>query len=99
MASSPYDLHPLSKFLRSRIATDPKTATMTCMAAGGGKWFISDEDYPEFYRLLHDYLFVKKNAPRAFVEHGAWRLEFSAARSAGDEVTAQVRISRRKETR
>jgi len=68
MASSPYDLHPLSKFLRSRIATDPKTATMTCMAAGGGKWFISDEDYPEFYRLLHDYLFVKKNAPRAFVE-------------------------------
>jgi len=68
MASSPYDLHPLSKFLRARIATDPKTATMTSMAVGGGKWFVSDEDYPEFYRLLHDYLFVKKNAPRAFVE-------------------------------
>ena len=66
--TSPYDQHPLSKFLRARIATDPKTATMTCMAAGGGKWFITDQDYPEFIRLLHDYLFIKKNAPRAFVE-------------------------------
>jgi len=38
------------------------------MAAGGGKWFVTDTDYPEFIRLLHDYIFVKKNAPRAFVE-------------------------------
>jgi methionyl-tRNA formyltransferase len=37
--------------------------------------------------------------PRAFLEHGDWRLEFSDARPAGDDVLAQVRIVRRKETR
>lgn len=65
---SSYDQHPLSKFLRARVATDSKTATMTCMAPGGGKWMVPDQDYPEFIRLMHDYLFIKKNAPRAFVE-------------------------------
>ena len=60
--------HPLLRFLSDRVATDPKTASMTCMAPGGGKWLVTDEDYPEFLKLMHDYLFVKKFAPRAFVE-------------------------------
>jgi len=67
MATSKLD-HPLTKFLNARITTDSKCATMTCMAAGGGKWFIADEHYPEFIRLMHDYLFIKKFAPRSFVE-------------------------------
>ena len=40
---------------------------MTGMGAGG-KWLISDDDYPKFLDHLHDYLFVKRGRPQAFVE-------------------------------
>ena len=33
-----------------------------------GKWLISDDDYPRFLDLMHDYLFVKKGRTMAFVE-------------------------------
>jgi len=33
-----------------------------------GKWLISDEDYPRFLDLYHDYLFVKKNRSLNLVE-------------------------------
>jgi methionyl-tRNA formyltransferase len=64
---------------------------------------------PEQSRLPEDgtpeaiYDFVRMldadSYPRAFLEHGDWRIEFSDAQPAGDDVVAQVRISRRKETR
>lgn len=66
-----YDRHELSKFLQDRKAMqgDGKIATMTNMdKARGGKWVISDVDYPKFMDLLNDYLFVKRGRPIAFVE-------------------------------
>ena len=65
---SSYDGHPLSRFLSARRAEDSKTASMTSLGTIKGKWFIADADYPEFLKLLNDYLFVKKFSPRGFVE-------------------------------
>jgi hypothetical protein len=33
-----------------------------------GKWIVTDADYPKFLDLMHDYLFVKRGRPMAFVE-------------------------------
>ena len=41
---------------------------MTGMGEKKGKWLISDDDYPRFLDLMHDYLFVKKGRTMAFVE-------------------------------
>jgi len=41
---------------------------MTSMGTIKGKWLIADADYPRFLDLMHDYLFVKGNTPRGFVE-------------------------------
>lgn len=70
MAASAYDQHELSRFLRSgsRMTSDSKAATMTSMGTIKGKWLIADADYPRFLDLMHDYLFVKGNTPRGFVE-------------------------------
>ena len=68
MAGLAFDSHELSKFLRAHTATESKTATMTGMGTIKGKWYIGDTDYPRFLDLLHDYLFVKKRTPQAFVE-------------------------------
>ena len=70
MAASAYDQHELSRFLRApgRITSDSKAASMTSMGIIKGKWLIADADYPRFLDLMHDYLFVKGNTPRAFVE-------------------------------
>ena len=64
----PYDSHELSHFIQNHRATDPKTASMTGMGEKKGKWLISDDDYPRFLDLMHDYLFVKKGRTMAFVE-------------------------------
>ena len=40
---------------------------MTSMGRGG-KWLISDADYPKFLDLYNDYLFIKKGGTMAFVE-------------------------------
>jgi hypothetical protein len=69
MTTPLYDRHELSKFLSARIAlpSEGKVATMTSMGRGG-KWIISDADYPKFLDLLNDYLFVKRGRAMAFVE-------------------------------
>jgi P4 family phage/plasmid primase-like protien len=41
---------------------------MTGMGNMKGMWHISDEKYPQFLDLLHDYLFVKRGRPQNFVE-------------------------------
>jgi P4 family phage/plasmid primase-like protien len=68
MANTTYQRHELSRFLDQRRVTDGKTASMTGMPPRGGKWLIPDEDYPKFYDLLYDYLFIKKATALGFVE-------------------------------
>jgi P4 family phage/plasmid primase-like protien len=65
-----YSEHELSRFLANHraMATDGSLATMTSMGVNKGKWKISDEDYPQFLDLLHDYLFVKHGCCMNFVE-------------------------------
>ncbi len=41
---------------------------MTSMGEKKGKWLIPDSDYPQFIKLLHDYLFVKRGRPMGFIE-------------------------------
>lgn len=69
MTTPLYDRHELSKFLATRHAapTEGRVATMTSMGRGG-KWIITDADYPKFFDLLNDYLFVRRGRAMAFVE-------------------------------
>ena len=69
MTTPLFDRHELSRFLNERRAekSEGSTATMTSMGRGG-KWVISDGDYPKFLDLMNDYLFVKRGRPMAFVE-------------------------------
>jgi len=69
MTTHLYDRHELSKFMEARRAdkTEGKTATMTSMGRGG-KWIVTDTDYPKLLDLMNDYLFVKRGTPMAFVE-------------------------------
>jgi P4 family phage/plasmid primase-like protien len=63
-----FDQHELSRFLSQRRTKVGQTASMTGMGSLKGKWLITDADYPRFYELLHDYLFVKRGRPMGFVE-------------------------------
>lgn len=58
----------LEQFLHARKTYQSSAATMTAMGENRGKWIISDEDYPKFFDLLHDYLFVNRGRPQALVE-------------------------------
>jgi hypothetical protein len=63
--------HELAGFLSSHAV--PKTARdipvcFTGLGAIKGRWTVSDEEYPKFLDLLHDYLFVKKNGTINLVE-------------------------------
>jgi len=58
--------HELRKFLAEHATSNSSQATMGGMK--GGKWFIPDSEYPRFFDLLHDYLFVKKFVPQNLVE-------------------------------
>ena len=60
--------HELSRFLEQNKTHDSTNTTMTGMGNTLGKWKISDEKYPMFLDLLHDYLFVKRGTPQNFVE-------------------------------
>ncbi len=59
--------HPLRKFMEERYCADGREASMTGMSKDlTGKWLVSDEDYPRFLDLLHDYHFHNNgNRPRA----------------------------------
>jgi phage/plasmid-associated DNA primase len=63
-----FQKHELSRFLSQRVTSQGQAATMTGMGVQKGKWLISDADYPRFYELLNDYLFVKRGRPMGFVE-------------------------------
>lgn len=41
---------------------------MTGMGANKGNWVVSDEDYPQFMDLMHEWLFIKDLRPNNFVE-------------------------------
>ena len=64
--------HELSQFLTARKTSESSMATMTAMGAGlgglGGKWIISDEEYPKFLDLLHHYLVVNRGRCMNLVE-------------------------------
>ena len=68
MSHHVFEQHELSRFLAQRRSKLGQTATMTGMGALKGKWFVTDTDYPRFYELMHDYLFVKRGRPMGFVE-------------------------------
>ena len=63
-----FETHPLAGFLQKHVTKDARGASMTSMGEKKGKWLIPDEDYPQFIRLMHDYLFVKRGRPMGFVE-------------------------------
>jgi P4 family phage/plasmid primase-like protien len=59
--------HPLGKFLElRRCGTDE--ATLTGMETKKGKFKVTDEEYPKFLDMLHDYLFVKSFSPMNLIE-------------------------------
>lgn len=68
MTTAAFETHELARFLAQRQTSDSRAATMTGMGSKTGKWIISDDDYPRFLDLMHDYLFVKRGRPMAFVE-------------------------------
>jgi phage/plasmid-associated DNA primase len=68
MSTHAFDQHELSRFLSQRRSKIGQTATMTGMGTLKGKWAVTDADYPRFYELMHDYLFVKRGRPMGFVE-------------------------------
>jgi P4 family phage/plasmid primase-like protien len=61
-------LHPLNDFLNKHITKNSKEASLTGMGDKTGRWLIPNEDYPKFYDLLHDYLFLKNFNPLNLVE-------------------------------
>ena len=68
MSDHLFHQHELSRFLEQNKTYDSTNTTMTGMGTTLGKWKISDEKYPMFLDLLHDYLFVKRGTPQNFVE-------------------------------
>jgi P4 family phage/plasmid primase-like protien len=58
----------LEQFLAARKTSQSSMATMTAMGETRGKWIISDEDYPKFIDLLHEYLFVNRGRCMNLVE-------------------------------
>lgn len=65
---SAFDSHPLSKFLADRRIESSSQASLTGMGEYKCKCSISEEEYPEFLDLMHNYLFVQKKRPMNFVE-------------------------------
>ena len=59
--------HPLADFLAKRSNCKQNEASVAGMS-GGGRWLVTDDDYPEFLDLMHDYLFVKGNRSVNLVE-------------------------------
>lgn len=69
MATLTYSENPLMSFLRSHDTTKDKShCSVTGMGHIKGKWVVSDEDYPQFLDILHNYLFIQKQRPNNLVE-------------------------------
>ena len=67
MAADPFLDSDLHKFLHDNKARAGGEMSMTAIDPGG-KWFVPDNKYEHFFDLLHEWLFVKKGAPRTLVE-------------------------------
>jgi hypothetical protein len=59
---------PFGLFLDSRRVIEKGDVSFTGMGTIKGKFFIKDEEYPEFLDLLHDYLFEQNKRPLNLVE-------------------------------
>jgi P4 family phage/plasmid primase-like protien len=55
-------------FLDSRRVTEKGDVAFTGMGTMKGKFFVKDDDYPQFLDLLHDYLFDKQKRPLNLIE-------------------------------
>jgi P4 family phage/plasmid primase-like protien len=63
--------HDLGTFLDEHKVSGKKDVTLTGMGDSNslkGRWSIPDSEYKKFLDLLHDYLWVKGNAPMNFIE-------------------------------
>lgn len=64
-----FNSHPLKKFLDDHRGANGRDASVTSMGTEWkGSCQISDEEYPNFLNLYHDYLFVKNGRPLSLVE-------------------------------
>jgi len=68
MSTTKFYDHDLSRFLEGHRTSDGTLTTMSGMGDIKGKWKISDEEYPAFLDLLHDYLFETRGRCLNLVE-------------------------------
>lgn len=67
--SSNFNDFPITSFLRNHVTDKEKhNCSVTGMGQLKGKWAVSDEEYPHFLDMLHDYLFNRKQRPINLVE-------------------------------
>ena len=59
---------PLASFLRTHQVERGAPSCVTGMGTIKGRWMISNEDYPTFLDMLHQYLFVQNRRPLNLVE-------------------------------
>ena len=59
---------PFGLFIDSRRVTEKGDVSFTGMGTVKGKFFVKDDDYPEFLDLLHAYLFEHHKRPLNLVE-------------------------------
>lgn len=58
----------LAKYIDAHRTADPRAAAFTGLSAMKGKFAVSDDDYPAFLDLLHEYLFIQKRRALNLVE-------------------------------
>ena len=58
----------VGSFLKSREVGRGKACSVTGMGLTTGRWMVTDEDYPDFMNLLHEYLFINGRRPNNLVE-------------------------------
>jgi len=65
-----YHAHQLHNFLNDHKCGQGQSqeASLCGMGALKGRWLIKDDDYPEYFDLLSDYLFAQKGRPLNLVE-------------------------------
>ena len=58
----------LRQFLEDRRITGADRRPASITGQQGGKYFITDDDYPKFFDLTYEYLFVEKGRPMNLIE-------------------------------
>jgi P4 family phage/plasmid primase-like protien len=59
---------PLALFIGSHRVTEKGDVSFTGMGTIRGKFFVKDEEYPQFLDLVHDYLFQQNKRPLNLIE-------------------------------